>query len=138
VGRDEVILLDTHAAIWFALDSELLGEDSRGLADQALEDERLAVSSITFWEIALLISKRRLQLEKSPSELRLQLLDGGVTELPVTGPISILAVELKDLHGDPADRFIAATSVIHGATLMTADAELLRWPHVIQRQDASK
>ena len=133
-----MILLDTHAAIWFALDSELLGEDSRGLADQALEDERLAVSSITFWEIALLISKRRLQLEKSPSELRLQLLDGGVTELPVAGPISILAVELKDLHGDPADRFIAATSVIHGATLMTADAELLRWPHVIQRQDASK
>lgn len=133
-----MILLDTHAAIWFALDSELLGKDSRGLADQALEDERLAVSSITFWEIALLISKRRLQLEKSPSELRLQLLDGGVTELPVTGAISTLAVELKDLHGDPADRFIAATSVIHGATLMTADAELLRWPHVIQRQDASK
>jgi len=133
-----VILLDTHAAIWFAIDSELLGENSRGLADQALEDERLVVSSISFWEIALLISKRRLQLEKSPTELRLQLLDGGVTELPVTGPISILAVELRDLHGDPADRFIAATSVIHGATLMTADAELLRWPHVIQRQDASK
>ena len=81
-----MILLDTHAAIWFAIDSELLGENSRGLADQALEDERLVVSAISFWEIALLISKRRLQLEKSPSELRLQLLDGGVTELPVTGP----------------------------------------------------
>jgi PIN domain nuclease of toxin-antitoxin system len=39
---------------------------------------------------------------------------------------------------DSADRFIAATSVIHGATFMTADAELLRWPHVVQRQDASK
>jgi PIN domain nuclease of toxin-antitoxin system len=138
MGCDEVILLDTHAAIWFATDSDLLGETSRELADRALEDECLMVSSISFWEIALLVSKRRLRLGRSPSELRLQLVGAGITELPVTGPISILAVELDDLHGDPADRFIAATSVIHGATLMTADAELLRWPHEIQRQDASK
>jgi PIN domain nuclease of toxin-antitoxin system len=138
MGCDEVILLDTHAVIWFATDSDLLGATSRDLADRALEDERLLVSSITFWEIALLVSKRRLRLGRSPSELRLQLVGAGITELPVTGPISILAVELENLHGDPADRFIAATSVIHGATLMTADAELLRWPHVIRRQDASK
>ena len=138
MGRDEVILLDTHAAIWFATDSDLLGQTSRDLADEALEDERLVVSAISFWEIALLVSKRRLRLGKSPSELRLHLIDAGVTELPVTGPISILAVEIENLHGNPADRFIAATSLIHGATLMTADAELLRWPHVIHRQDASK
>ena len=133
-----MILLDTHAAIWFALDSDLLGQTSRNLADQALHDERLVVSAVTFWEIALLFSKQRLKIETSPSDLRLQIIDAGVTELPLTGPIAILAVELRDLHGDPADRFIAATSVIHGATLMTADTELLRWPHVIQRQDASK
>lgn len=138
MGRNEVILLDTHAAIWFATDSDLLGKTSRDLADQALLDERLVVSAISFWEVALLTSKGRLQIGRSPSELRLRLIDAGVTELPVTGPISILAVELEHLHGDPADRFIAATSVIHGATLMTADGELLRWPHKIQRQDASK
>jgi PIN domain nuclease of toxin-antitoxin system len=61
-----------------------------------------------------------------------------VTELPVTGLISIMAIELPDLHGDPADRLIAATSVVHGATLMTADRELLRWPHALPRQDASR
>ena len=138
MGRDEVILLDTHAAICFATDSDFLGKTSRDLADQALSDERLVVSAISFWEIALLTSKRRLQIGRSPSELRLRLIDAGVTELPVTGPISILAVELANLHGDPADRFIAATAVIHGATLMTADANLLRWRHAIQRQDASK
>jgi PIN domain nuclease of toxin-antitoxin system len=136
MGRDEVILLDTHAAIWFATDSSFLGKISRDLADQALTDERLIVSAISFWEVALLISKGRLQIGRSPSELRMRLLDAGVTELPLTGPIAILAVQLENLHGDPADRFIAATSIIHGATLMTADAELLRWPHVIQRQNA--
>jgi len=133
-----VILLDTHAAIWFATDSNLLGDTSREMADEALDDETLVISAISFWEIALLVSKRRLRLAESPSHLRLQLIGAGVIELPVTGPISILAVELEKLPGDPADRLIAATSVIHGSTLMTADAELLRWPHVIRRQDASK
>ena len=133
-----MILLDTHAAIWFATDNDLLGRISRDLADQALLDERLLVSAISFWEVALLTSKGRLQIGRSPSELRLRLIDAGVTELPVTGPISILSVELKNLHGDPADRFIAATSVIHGATLMTADADLLRWRHPIRRQDAAQ
>jgi PIN domain nuclease of toxin-antitoxin system len=138
VGRDEVILIDTHVAIWATTGPELIGPRSRALIEEAASEERILVSSISFWEIALLVSKGRLRIGKSPSALRLELLETGVTELPVTGPISILAVELANLHGDPADRFIAATAVIHGAILMTADADLLRWRHPIQRQDASK
>jgi PIN domain nuclease of toxin-antitoxin system len=138
MGRDEVILIDTHVAIWITTDPELIGLRSKALIEEAASQERILISSISFWEIALLVSKRRLRIGKSPSELRLELLETGVTELPVTGPISILSVELGKLHGDPADRFIAATAVIHGATLMTADADLLRWRHAIQRQDASK
>ena len=96
------------------------------------------ISAISFWEIALLVSKQRLRFGQSPSELRVDLLDNGLTELPVTGPIAILAVELEKLHGDPADRFIAATAVIHGAMLMTSDRALLKWRHSIARLDASK
>lgn len=138
MGRYEVILIDTHVAIWIATDPELIGQRSRALIEEAASQERILISSISFWEIALLVSKRRLRIGKSPSDLRLELLQTGVTELPVTGPISILSVELNKLHGDPADRFIVATAVIHGATLMTADTDLLRWRHPIQRQDASK
>jgi PIN domain nuclease of toxin-antitoxin system len=29
-------------------------------------------------------------------------------------------------HGDPADRIIAATAIVHGAQLVTADARLKR------------
>jgi len=138
VGRNEVILIDTHVAIWITTDPNQIGPSSKALLEEAASQERLLISSISFWEIALLVSKQRLRIGKSSSELRLELLDTGVTELPITGPISILSVELKNLHGDPADRFIAATAVIHGATLMTADPDLLRWPHKIQRHDASK
>ena len=133
-----MILLDTHAAVWFATDSALLGTTSRALADRALEEERLLISSISFWEIALLFTKGRLVMEQSTAELRLQLLDAGVTELAVTGPIGIRAVELERLHNDPADRLIAATAIIHDAALMTVDTALLRWQHTLQRYDASK
>jgi PIN domain nuclease of toxin-antitoxin system len=138
MGRDEVILIDTHVAIWIATETGSIGRQSKSLIESAAREERLLISAISFWEVALLVSKRRLSIGKTPSQLREQLLDGGVTELPVTGPIALLAVDLKELHGDPADRLIAATAVIQGATLMTADADLLRWRHSIQRQDASK
>lgn len=137
MGRNEVILIDTHVAIWIATETGFIGPKSKALIDSAAMEERLLISAISFWEVALLVSKRRLSIGKTPSELRQELLDAGVTELPLTGPIAILAAELK-LHGDPADRIIAATAVIHGAGLVTADAELLRWPHRIQRHDASK
>src|SRR5687768_6688451 len=121
MGRDEVILIDTHVAIWVATSSRFLGPKSRALIESAAGEDRLLISAISFWEIALLASKRRLSVGTAAYELRLQLIDAGVTELPLTGSIAILAVELEKLPGDPADRFIAATAVIHGATLMTAD-----------------
>ncbi len=131
------LLLDTHAAIWFALEDASLGKRSRVLATQALEESRLAISPISFWEIALLIQKGRLQSDLPGTELRLQLLDAGIAELPLTGEIALLSATL-DLHPDPADRFIAATAILHQATLLTADARLLDWKHALRRQNARK
>jgi len=132
-----VILLDTHAAIWLAIDQGL-GKQSQRIADKALADDRLAISAISFWELAMLIAKRRLRAVKSANEQRMKLLAAGIRELPLTGEIAILAAELENLHGDPADRIIAATAIAHDAMLMTADANLLRWRHRLKRQDAEQ
>lgn len=133
-----MLLLDTHAAIWFATEDESLGKRSRVLANEALKEEgRLAISSISFWEIALLVARGRLQAYTPPSELRTLLLDAGVAELSLTGDIALLAAGL-DLHGDPADRIIAATAIVHRATLVTADERLLKWKHAVARHNASR
>ena len=50
-----MILLDTHAAIWFATNRDELGPQSRKLVSAALVDEQLSISAVSFWEIALLI-----------------------------------------------------------------------------------
>jgi PIN domain nuclease of toxin-antitoxin system len=131
-----VILLDTHAALWFAMDNGLLGKRSQWTIDRALEDDQLAVSVISFWEITLLIARRRVRSIDSAAETRDFILRVGIGELPLTGEIAILAGELDSLHGDPADRFIAATAIRHDATLVTADEKLLRWRHSLRRQNA--
>jgi PIN domain nuclease of toxin-antitoxin system len=43
---------------------------------------------------------------------------------------------LGGLPEDPADRFIVASALSHGAALVTADEALLRWPHALERVDA--
>jgi PIN domain nuclease of toxin-antitoxin system len=133
-----VIVLDTHAALWLANDDRALGPASLAAVLRARDERQLAVSAISFWEIALLAAKNRLELEQEPATLRTDLLNTGIIELPLTGDIAILAVGLDTLHGDPADRLIVATAIAQNATLMTADRALLRWRNGLPRQNAAK
>jgi PIN domain nuclease of toxin-antitoxin system len=136
MGSAEVILLDTHVAVWSMFDDHALGRNAKRLIRQALKQNELAISVISFWEIALLIARRRLRLVDSAKETRRLILTAGTTELPLTGHIANLAGELDGLHSDPADRFIAATAIIHDATLITADHRLLQWRHSLRRHNA--
>lgn len=131
-----MILLDTHAAIWFMRDDPALGKKARKAALAALDEDQLAVSAITFWEIALLIARRRLRSVDDPVELRSWMLRAGIREVPLTGEIAILAVGIDGLHADPADRMIAATALAHNAMLITADQMLLNWRSKVRRMDA--
>jgi PIN domain nuclease of toxin-antitoxin system len=131
-----VILLDTHVALWSTVDSDAVGKRCRRIIRQALVENQLAISAVSFWEIALLIAKGRLRWPQSASEARRIMLNEGATELPLTGEIAILAGEIEGLHGDPADRFIVATAIAHDTILVTADDRLLQWQHGLRRHNA--
>jgi PIN domain nuclease of toxin-antitoxin system len=132
-----MILLDTHVLIWVDVDDPTLGKVSRRLLKQAWETGQISVSAITFWERAMLHARHRITLSESPLTWRGDLLATGLTEWPLDGETAILANELESLHKDPADRFIAATAIVHRATLVTADQRLLEWKHSVKRQDAA-
>jgi PIN domain nuclease of toxin-antitoxin system len=138
MGRDEVIVLDTHAVVWSATEDVNLGTATRSLIVNELNSDKVAVSAITFWEIAMLAAKGRLQDDVDVAQLRRRFLQGGGMEIVVDGEIAILAGSLDTLHGDPADRLIAATAIVHDATLITADRALLAWRHQLKRQNATK
>lgn len=131
-----MILLDTQAALWSITNNALLGRRSRRIISQALSNDVLAISAVSFWEIAILIAKKRLRALKSASEQREKILAAGIQEIPLTGDVALLAVELQNLHNDPADRFILATAIVHEATLVTADTALLEWPSKLRRHNA--
>lgn len=136
MGGGALILIDTHALIWLDRHDPALGKSSRKLADEALQDEALVVSAITFWEIATLIVKGRFAMDVDLARWRLNLIGLGLVELPLDGEIGIAAAQLHDLHGDPADRVILATALANDATLLSADKQLLEWPGQLARHDA--
>ena len=133
-----MILADTNALIWVLEDDAALGHAARDIIELALVDDRLAVSAFSFWEIAFLIGRKRIEFDKTAVEFRLETMQLGVREIAVTGAIGIAAVTLPDLHGDPADRIIVATALAHDATLLTADRQLLGWSGPLKRHDARR
>ena len=136
MGGNALILIDTHALIWLDQDDPALGRNSRKLADEALRDGLLAVSAISFWEIAMLAHQRRIAIDLDVERWRLDLIGSGLVELPLDGGIVFSSAHHDDLHGDPADRFILATALANDATLLTADQQLLDWSGRLARHNA--
>ena len=130
-----MILLDTHILIWVISGERKIGRKARALIDQHWNNGKVAVSAISFWEVGMLQERNRLQLTTSPSVWREEVIAAGVIELALDGAIAVRALDLSALPGDPADRFIAATALVHGATLVTANEKLLAWKHALERLD---
>ena len=84
--------------------------------------------AISFWEVAMLAARGRIELRQSPESWRGDWLRAGLVEIALDGALAVAAAELAEFHPDPADRFIAATAMARAATLITADQALLRWP----------
>lgn len=119
------LLLDTHIWLWSLLEpTRLVPEVADALADAKSE---LWLSPISTWEFALLVERGRVAIE---GELGAWLTEANacapLNEAPLTHEIAIRSRSLDLPHGDPADRFIAATAAVLDLTLVTADRRILR------------
>ena len=115
-----MIVLDTHALVWWTQSPELL---SQAASDAIEQSDIVLVSAISFWEVALLVRKKRLRLNRDQSVgawATALMAIPRVREDELGHGLVILADSLA-MHPDPADRFIAATSLSHEATLVTKD-----------------
>lgn len=128
-----MIVLDTHALLWWVSSPGHLPQKARRLLDRAIaENAGASVSSISTWEIAMLIQRGRLELTMPMDEWidRVGALPW-VTFVPVDNRVAIRSVQLDDFaHRDPADRMIVATTLVLNATLVTGDARLRSYKHV--------
>lgn len=138
MGGGPLIILDTHVVVWIMFATPSLGRQSKESIDLAFAADEVGVSAISFWEVAMLASKRRISLNDEVSVWRSSVLKLGIVEIPMSGDIGVAAVELPNFHGDPADRVIVATAMLHEAMLYTADDRILRWRSPLRRFDARK
>lgn len=133
-----MIVLDTHVLAWADNDERKLGRKTRALINRLWARGEVAACAMSFWEVALLQARGRLELPVTVDEWRGQLLAAGLLELPVDGNVGIRAVSLAGLPNDPADRLIVATALHHDAALVSADERLLGWDHPLVRHDARR
>jgi PIN domain nuclease of toxin-antitoxin system len=125
--RSAWLLLDTHTLLWMVENHPRLGAETAKALNRAAHEDRIAVSAITPWEIALLVSKKRVDLQRDPLEwVNAALSLSGVHLVPLEPEIAVASTRLPfEMHPDPADRILAATARHLGATLVTADKALL-------------
>jgi PIN domain nuclease of toxin-antitoxin system len=119
-----VIVLDTHVLYWLATDDPALGAEARGIIARALADGEVAASAISYWELAMLADKGRIEADDIEAMRRIAI-DAGIAEIALDGATAVLAARLAGFHKDPADRMIAATAMKHNARLLTADERIL-------------
>jgi PIN domain nuclease of toxin-antitoxin system len=127
-----LIVLDTHAWVWWISSPEQISQPAREVIDQAMERGEIYISSISSWEIALLIRKGRLELTMPVEDwvARSEALPF-VEFVPFDNRIALLSNRLPaPLHEDPADRAIIATALTLGAPLVSRDTKIRDYPHV--------
>jgi len=115
------LLLDTHIWLWGLREPNRLGP--RTLSELRDTTNEIWLSPISTWEALLLHTKGKIHLSLDLAEWLAES-TAGMREAPLTHEIALAARQLN-LHQDPADRFLAATAMVLGLTLVTADERLL-------------
>jgi len=121
-----VIVVDTHIIIWDALKPEMLSGKAEKAISEANNSDGIIFCEISLWEIAMLIHKGRLSLDIEYLKFIKLILESNKYVLRgITPEIAELSTDLlSDNNKDPADRIIAATSIIEKAKLVTAHKKL--------------
>ena len=120
-----MVVLDTNALIYDALQPKRLTPRALRTIETASARNDIACSDISLWEIAMLVAKGRLDPGADLTQFLHDIIQArGLRVLPITPEIAALAQSRHFSHGDPADRIISATALYHQAKLVSADARL--------------
>jgi len=128
-----MLVIDTHVLIWFVNGSDQLSLTAKNSIENELtNDGEIIISSISAWEISMLIQKNRLVLSMD-IEAWLEQVEQieGFRFMPVDDEISYKSTILPGkFHKDPADRMIVATARKFAIPLVTADQKIRDYEHV--------
>lgn len=128
-----MLILDTHVLLWWVNGSDSLSKVAEKAIRKTLsQGSEIIVSSITAWEVSMLIEKGRLTLSMDVESWFAEISQiDGVRFSPVDNEIAIKSTVLPgNFHKDPADRMIVATARKLAVPLVTADEKIRNYEHV--------
>jgi PIN domain nuclease of toxin-antitoxin system len=127
VGDRALIVLDTHAWLWWVSEPARLGRSARRVLRDA---KRIGVPAICCLEVAVAAARGRISLDRDPLDWMLEALAlRGVELLPLLPAVAVRAAALPaGFPGDRADRLIVATAQCEAAPLVTKDDRLRGQP----------
>jgi PIN domain nuclease of toxin-antitoxin system len=119
-----MLLLDTHTWFWSLASPDLLG---RKVRSQLLQKRgQVWLSPISVWELLVLAERGRVRLDAEPRLwVREALERAPLQEAALNHEVALRSREVALPHQDPADRFLVATALVYGLTLVTADDTLI-------------
>lgn len=127
-----MILLDTNALVFLISSPKKLSQKASNRIDLEIKKKDIYVSSISIWEICLLVKAAKLELVMDVDTWieKIEKLDF-LKFVPVDNKIAAKSVALPEAVGrDPADRIIVATATGLGATLVTSDQKIRKYSGV--------
>jgi PIN domain nuclease of toxin-antitoxin system len=123
-----MIILDTHALIWWLSKSGKLSKKAKQAIDKASSDGQIYVSSMSIWEVCMLFKKERIKLNTDIDEWIKKVVNLPMIKVvDVNVAIANQSVFLEEyVHPDPVDRIIIATAQLLKIPLVTADKKITR------------
>lgn len=132
MGGGTVIVLDTHTLVWWVTGDPALSVAAKAAIDLELNGGDIVISSISAWEIAMLVEREKLVLSMDVSAWLATVAQiEAVRFMAVDVEVAVKSVELPgEFHKDPADRMIVATARKLAVPLLTKDEKIRAYPHV--------
>lgn len=117
------LLLDTHALLWWLLDSPELSARARAaIAAIAAPEQRVLVSAASAWELGAKFRIGKLsEAEDIVVNLGAYLRKQRFEVLPISLEHALAAGRLPGPHRDPVDRMLMAQAQIERAAVVTVD-----------------
>ena len=127
-----MIVLDTHTLVWWVTGDTTLSKKAKAAIEREQAGGDIVVSSVSAWEIAMLVKRDRLVLSMDVSSwLSVVTQIDAVRFVLVDVEVATKSVELPgEFHKDPADRMIIATARKLAAPLVTKDERIQAYAHV--------
>lgn len=119
-----ILLLDTNAFLWWITDNPKLGP--RSFADIANSTNKVYISNLTLFEIAIKLKSHKLRLNVDVDLIEQELERGRIQEIQYDTWVARQFMSMRRFEWtDPFDLCFMATAIAKQMTLVTSDKNIL-------------